>query len=48
MNIITQDVRLKQKTIEDKPAPPGKQFHKPETENIGSNLKMLVRPPEMN
>ena len=48
MNIKTQaDVLLKQKTIECKPAP-GKQFHKPETENIGSNLKMLVRPPEMN
>ena len=42
-----------QKTIEGKPAP-AKQFHKPETENVGSELKMLVlskyllRPPEMN
>ena len=33
MNIKTQDVMLNQKTIEGKPAP-GKQFHKPETENV--------------
>ena len=42
MNIKTQDVMLKQKTIEGKLAP-GKQFHKPETENVGSELKMLVK-----
>ena len=42
MNIETQDVLLKQKAIEGKPAS-GKQFHKPETENVGSESKMLVK-----
>ena len=41
-NIQTQNVLLKQKTIEGKPAP-AKQFHKSETENVGSELKMLVK-----
>ena len=42
MNIKTQDVLLKQKTIEGKPAP-AKQFHKRGTENYSSNLKMVVK-----